>query len=264
VPVAHVEAGLRSFDRTMPEEINRILTDAISDRLFVSEPSGVANLRDENIPTDRVHLVGNVMIDTLVACQPMIARSAILSTLGVEPRRYAVLTMHRPANVDEPRVFADLMNAIERLQRDIPIVFPVHPRTRKAIAEFGCARLKNLKFTEPLGYLDFMKLVSDARFVLTDSGGVQEETTYLGVPCLTMRENTERPVTVTQGTNKLVGLDPEKIVAGGLAALQPSDARITIPDLWDGHAAKRILDVLTARAVKSVARSHRQTASLVA
>ncbi len=247
VPVAHVEAGLRSNDRSMPEEINRILTDAISTWLFVSEPSGLANLRAENVASERIHFVGNVMIDTLIACQPRIAKSRILETVGVMPGGYAVLTMHRPANVDRPDVFAGLMGAITRLQNDIPFVFPVHPRTRKAIDEFVGAPLPNLIFTEPLGYLDFMKLLGDARFVLTDSGGVQEETTYLGVPCLTMRENTERPVTVTQGTNRLVGLDPEMIIAEGLVALEGGAGQCGVPELWDGRASERILDVLTTR-----------------
>jgi UDP-N-acetylglucosamine 2-epimerase (non-hydrolysing) len=247
VPVAHVEAGLRSFDRTMPEEINRILTDAISARLFVTEPSGLANLRTENVPAERVHFVGNVMIDTLIACQPRIAKSGILDEVGVGPRQYAVLTMHRPANVDNPEVFNGLMGAIERLQREIPFVFPVHPRTRKTIDALMREPLPNLIFTEPLGYLDFMKLISDARFVLTDSGGVQEETTYLGVPCLTMRENTERPITVTQGTNRLVGLSPEMIVAEGLHAFEANDGRHVAPELWDGRTSERILDVLTGR-----------------
>ncbi len=245
IPVAHVEAGLRSFDRSMPEEINRILTDAISDRLFVTEPSGVANLGAENVPAERIHFVGNVMIDTLIACEPRIARSPILDTLGVCPGGYAVLTMHRPANVDRPDIFEGLMNAIGRLQREMPFVFPVHPRTRKAIADYGRDPLPNLIFTEPLGYFDFMKLIGQARFVLTDSGGVQEETTYLGVPCLTMRDNTERPVTVTQGTNRLVGLDPAKIIAESLHALASTRERHVIPELWDGRAAQRILDVMT-------------------
>jgi UDP-N-acetylglucosamine 2-epimerase (non-hydrolysing) len=258
VPVAHVEAGLRSCDRSMPEEINRILTDAISDRLFVTEPSGLANLRAENVPAERVHFVGNVMIDTLIACQARIKASRILDTVGVAPGQYAVLTMHRPANVDRPEIFADLMGAIERLQRELPIVFPVHPRTRQAIAAFVRAPLPNLIFTEPFGYLDFMKLIGDARFVLTDSGGVQEETTFLGVPCLTMRENTERPVTVTQGTNRLVGLDPETIIAAGLDALEASGERHVIPELWDGRAAQRILDVLTGGSEAPTRRGERK------
>lgn len=247
IRVAHVEAGLRSFDRSMPEEINRILTDAISDWLFVTEPSGLANLRAENVATERIHFVGNVMIDTLIACEQRIARSTILDTLNLLPRQYAVLTMHRPANVDCPDVFAGLMRAIERLQREIPFVFPVHPRARKAIEERADVAVPSVRFTEPLGYLDFMKLIGAARFVLTDSGGVQEETTQLGVPCLTMRDNTERPVTVTRGTNRLVGLDPDTIIAVGMNAMSAAGACHAIPDLWDGHASQRILDVLTKR-----------------
>ena len=249
IPVAHVEAGLRSLDRSMPEEINRILTDAISDWLFVTEASGIANLRAENIPGERIHFVGNVMIDTLIACQKRIAAAPILDTLGVQAGGYAVLTMHRPANVDRPEVFAGLMGAIARVQREIPFVFPVHPRTRKTIEEYRREPLPNLIFTEPLGYLDFMKLIGSARFVLTDSGGVQEETTYLGVPCLTMRENTERPVTVTQGSNRLVGLDANQIIAEALHVLEAPGARHLVPELWDGRAAPRILDVLTKRGV---------------
>jgi UDP-N-acetylglucosamine 2-epimerase (non-hydrolysing) len=258
VPVAHVEAGLRSFDRSMPEEINRILTDGISEWLFVSEPSGVANLRAENVSSERVHFVGNVMIDTLIACAARIAQSPILDTVGMKPGGYAVLTMHRPANVDQPAVFAKLMDAIARLQQEVPLVFPVHPRTRKAIAEHRREPLPNLIFTEPLGYLDFMRLIGQARFVLTDSGGVQEETTYLGVPCLTMRENTERPVTIAQGTNRLVGLDPDKIIAEGLHALQATSRRHSVPELWDGRASQRILDVLTRVNPNSEIRSPKQ------
>jgi UDP-N-acetylglucosamine 2-epimerase (non-hydrolysing) len=253
IQVAHVEAGLRSFDRSMPEEINRILTDAISEWLFVTEPSGVANLRAENVPAERIHFVGNVMIDTLIACAPRIAASPILDTLNVQSGRYAVLTMHRPANVDQPDVIAGLKRAISRLQREIPFVFPVHPRTRKIIDDYQREPLPNLIFTEPLGYLDFMKLIGEARFVLTDSGGVQEETTQLGIPCLTMRENTERPVTVTQGTNRLVGLNPDKIIAEGLHALEAARSRHLIPELWDGRASQRILDVLTNRTHTPVA-----------
>jgi UDP-N-acetylglucosamine 2-epimerase (non-hydrolysing) len=209
VPVAHVEAGLRSFDRTMPEEINRVLTDAISDWLFVTEPSGLDNLRKEGVPAERVFFVGNVMMDTLVTCRPRVDASRVLERIGVQPGRYAVLTLHRPANVDDPATLGRLMGAVERLQREVPFVFPVHPRTERTMRPYreGGA-LPNLIFSEPLGYLDFMKLLSQARLVLTDSGGVQEETTFLGVPCLTMRENTERPVTVTEGTNRLGTADP--------------------------------------------------------
>jgi UDP-N-acetylglucosamine 2-epimerase (non-hydrolysing) len=244
-PVAHVEAGLRSFDRSMPEEINRVLTDALSQWLFVTEPSGVANLRREGIPDDRIHLVGNVMIDTLLASRELARRSPVLDDLRLTPGGYAVLTLHRPANVDDPAVFTGLLRAIARLQRELPIVFPVHPRTRKTLREHAVESLPQLRLTEPLGYLDFLKLVSHARLVLTDSGGLQEETTALGIPCLTLRRNTERPVTVEQGTNTLVGLDPDRIIAAGLAALAARPGPARTPELWDGQAARRIVDILT-------------------
>jgi UDP-N-acetylglucosamine 2-epimerase (non-hydrolysing) len=242
VPVAHVEAGLRSFDRTMPEEINRILTDAISRWLFVSEASGLENLRREGVPDERMHLVGNVMIDTLVACREQFEQAS-LAEVDLPARDYAVLTLHRPANVDQPATLRGLLGAIERIGERIPIVFPVHPRTRKALAEVE-ARLPQLVLTEPLGYLEFMKLVGAARLVLTDSGGIQEETTYLGIPCLTLRRNTERPSTVEHGTNVLVGDDPEHIVRAALAALDQPPGRRQVPPLWDGKAAERIVSVL--------------------
>ncbi len=245
VPVAHIEAGLRSFDRSMPEEINRILTDAISRWLFVTERSGLENLKHEGVPDERVFFVGNVMIDTLLASRELSRRSTILEDLGLTGGPYAVLTLHRPANVDDPAVLTGLVRAIERLQRELPIVFPVHPRTRKALDASGLAGMAGLRLVEPLGYLDFMKLVSEARLVLTDSGGIQEETTVLGVPCLTLRNNTERPVTVEQGTNTLVGLDPERIIAAGLRVLAEPAASRRVPELWDGRAAARIIDVLT-------------------
>jgi len=244
VPVAHVEAGLRSFDRTMPEEINRILTDAISQWLFVSEPSGIDNLRREGIPDERIHFVGNVMIDTLVACRGQFA-AANLAEVGVPGGDYAVLTLHRPSNVDHPATLRGLMGAIETIQRDIPLIFPVHPRTRKALAD-GRFELPNVRLAEPMGYLEFMKLVTSAKFVLTDSGGIQEETTYLGVPCLTLRDTTERPSTIEQGTNVLVGSDPVQIVAAARRMLQPRANGHRVPALWDGNAAPRIFDVLTA------------------
>ena len=226
VPVAHVEAGLRSFDRTMPEEINRILTDAISHWLFVTEPSGVANLRREGAPEDRIFLVGNVMIDTLLACRELSRRSTIRDDLRLTGRPFGVLTLHRPANVDDPEVLAGILAAIGQLQGELPIVFPVHPRTRKALEGHDLAAMPGLIVTEPLGYLDFMKLLAEARLVLTDSGGIQEETTVLGVPCLTLRNNTERPITIDQGTNHLVGLDAGRIVAAARTALsEPSRCR---------------------------------------
>lgn len=244
IPVAHVEAGLRSFDRSMPEEINRVLTDAIGRWLFVSEPSGVENLRREGVAEDRIHLVGNVMIDTLLACRELARRSAILSDLGVEPRGYAVLTLHRPANVDRPEVLGGLLGAVGRIAEELPVVFPVHPRTRKALEGRPLPGGGRLKLVEPLGYLDFMRLVSEARLVLTDSGGVQEETTVLGVPCLTLRENTERPITIERGTNRLVGLDPARIVGAGLEALAAPAPGAVAPPLWDGRAAARIVEIL--------------------
>ncbi len=246
VPVAHVEAGLRSFDRTMPEEINRILTDAISRWLFVTEPSGVENLRREGVPDDRIFLVGNVMIDTLLACRELSRRSSIRDDLRLTGRPFGVLTLHRPANVDDPEVLAGILSAIDHLQRELPVVFPVHPRTRKALAGHDLAAMPGLIVTEPLGYLDFMKLLAEARLVLTDSGGIQEETTVLGVPCLTLRHNTERPITIEQGTNQLVGLDPQRIVDAARKSLSESPCNGRVPNLWDGRAAARIVDILTA------------------
>jgi len=241
IPVAHVEAGLRSFDWTMPEEINRILTDAISRWLFVSEKSGLENLQREGIEKSRIHFVGNVMIDTLIACRGRIA-DVSCSHITTE-RRYAVLTLHRPSNVDHPETFKGLLRILEQVQQQIPIVFPVHPRTRKMLDGLS-VRLPRIHLTEPLGYLEFMALVSRARLVMTDSGGIQEETTYLGVPCLTLRSNTERPSTVLEGTNMLVGTDPSKIISAVSHILQEKEASHRIPELWDGQAAVRILDAL--------------------
>jgi UDP-N-acetylglucosamine 2-epimerase (non-hydrolysing) len=244
VPVAHVEAGLRSFDRTMPEEINRILTDAISQWLFVTEPSGVENLLREGVADDHIFLVGNVMIDTLLACRELSRRSSVLNDLHLAGRTFGVLTLHRPANVDDPAVLAGILAAIGCLQREVPIVFPVHPRTRNALEGHDLAAMPGLIVTEPLGYLDFMKLLAEARLVLTDSGGIQEETTVLGVPCLTLRNNTERPITIEQGTNHLVGLDPKGIVIAAQKTLSEPPPAGRVPDLWDGRAAVRIVDIL--------------------
>jgi UDP-N-acetylglucosamine 2-epimerase (non-hydrolysing) len=243
VPVAHVEAGLRSFDRTMPEEINRILTDAISQWLFVSEPSGMENLCREGIPDNRAFFVGNVMIDTLLATRHQFEQSPIRREMELSGQEYAVVTLHRPSNVDDPVLLGRIVDVLGQLQRDMPIVFPVHPRTRKAMNGYAAKPAPNLRLVEPLGYLDFMNLVAHARIVLTDSGGIQEETTVLGVSCLTLRNNTERPVTVTDGTNILVGSEPEKITAAWRQALAaPKHGRV--PELWDGCTASRILDVL--------------------
>jgi UDP-N-acetylglucosamine 2-epimerase (non-hydrolysing) len=247
-PVAiHVEAGLRSFDDDMPEEVNRKLTDAISDLLYVSEPSGLENLRREGVAEERMAFVGNVMIDTLLAARERAQRSTILDTLGLSARGYGLVTLHRPSNVDDPRALAQLLAVLDEVARQAPLVFPVHPRTRARLTEAGIVLdPSRWRVTEPIGYLDFLRLTSSARVVLTDSGGIQEETTVLGVPCLTLRNNTERPVTVEQGTNVLVGLDPERIIAAGLHALETPPRGKRIPEMWDGHAAVRIVDALLA------------------
>ena len=242
VPVVHVEAGLRSFDRRMPEEINRVLTDAISDVLFVSEPSGVENLRRENIADEKIHFVGNVMIDTLMQHRRRAAESTILADRGLETGNYVVITLHRPSNVDDPEVFSRLADVIDEIQGDLPTVFPIHPRTRARLEEMNLAG--RLQLLDPLGYLDFLKLTADAAVVLTDSGGIQEETTILGVPCLTVRENTERPVTITDGTNQLVGTDPEAIRTGYSKARAMGRGVKTIPERWDGKAGERIATIL--------------------
>lgn len=248
VDVIHVEAGLRSFDRTMPEEINRVLTDAISQVLLVSEPSGLENLRREGIPPERVHFVGNVMIDTLEHCRTLADKSDVLPRLGLSAGQYSVITVHRPASVDDPEVMGQLAAVFEALQQDLPVVFPIHPRTRNRLAEAGLDKLfssmKQLHLIDPVGYLDFLKLMSCAAVVLTDSGGIQEETTILGIPCLTLRENTERPVTITQGTNQLVGLDPTRILATYGAVRSGTIVPQGRPEKWDGQAAERIARLL--------------------
>jgi UDP-N-acetylglucosamine 2-epimerase (non-hydrolysing) len=249
VKVAHVEAGLRSRDRSMPEEINRLLTDQIADLLFTPSRDADENLRAEGIPDERIRLVGNIMIDSLFQQLARAKESTIRQDVGVADQDYAVLTLHRPTNVDEPEAFSRILDALEEISQSLPIVFPVHPRTRKTIEEFGFReRIEgagNLRLIDPLGYLDFLGLYSRARLVLTDSGGLQEETTVLGIPCLTLRENTERPITVEMGTNTVVGTDREKITSAAFAALNGSiikDRRV--PPLWDGHTADRILDAL--------------------
>lgn len=253
VKVIHVEAGLRSFDRSMPEEINRVLTDAISDLLFVTEQSGVDNLLREGVDPGRVHLVGNVMIDTLLRCRDAADRSPILEHLGLAAGRYGLLTLHRPSNVDDATSMSRMLDAIEAVQCDLPLVFPVHPRTRQRLSHGPFASrvssMGQLKLIEPVGYLDFVKLMAHARVVLTDSGGIQEETTVLRVPCLTLRENTERPVTVTHGTNRVVGTDPAKIIAAFREVMRSGPPGDRVPPLWDGRAAERIIATLERLAV---------------
>ena len=244
VPVAHVEAGLRSFDRSMPEEINRLLTDAISTWLFVTEGAGEENLRREGIDPSRIHFVGNVMIDTLLENLERARKLDTLERFSLTEKAYGVLTLHRPSNVDEPQQLGRLFDILEEIHQELPIVFPIHPRTAAAIEGLLGGRPLRLRSTAPLGYLDFLRLMSEALLVLTDSGGIQEETTVLGVPCLTLRENTERPVTVTQGTNRIVGSDPEVIRSEVRKVLDGESRRGRIPDRWDGAAARRIVDVL--------------------
>ncbi len=244
IPVAHVEAGLRSWDRSMPEEINRVLTDAVSDWLFTTEPSAETNLLREGVPGDKIHFVGNVMIDTLLAHRERARHLDTLERLGLKAGGYAVLTLHRPSNVDSPDQLRRLFGVLSRLGDRLPVVFPVHPRTANAIRNNLQGERLNLHMTEPLGYLEFLRLLMDAQMVLTDSGGIQEETTALGVPCLTLRESTERPVTVSEGTNTIVGTDPKAIevaIEKQLASPSQSGRR---PALWDGHAAVRIVDIL--------------------
>jgi UDP-N-acetylglucosamine 2-epimerase (non-hydrolysing) len=247
VKVAHVEAGLRSRDRTMPEEINRLLTDQIADLLFTPSADADENLRAEGIPEDRIRLVGNIMIDSLLKHLEQARQSPIKEQLGLADRSYAVLTLHRPSNVDDLATFTRILEALGRIG-ELPVVFPVHPRTRKTIAELGLneriEKIKNLRLIDPLGYLDFLSLYSGARLVLTDSGGIQEETSFLGIPCLTLRENTERPITVTMGTNTIVGTDSERITSAASAALNETAQKPTAIPLWDGHTAERILAAL--------------------
>ncbi len=250
VKVAHVEAGLRSGDRAMPEEINRILTDAISDLLFTTSQDADENLHREGISDDKIRFVGNVMIDSLLDHMKLAEQSAVREDLGVSSGDYAVLTLHRPSNVDVIETFSGILSALLEISTRIPIVFPVHPRTRAKIKEFGYGELirnSSIKLIEPLGYLDFMRLYSGAKLVLTDSGGLQEETTLLGIPCLTLRNNTERPITVSMGTNQLVGTDPQKIVASAVTILENNEVSSnTIPPLWDGKTAGRICDELVS------------------
>jgi UDP-N-acetylglucosamine 2-epimerase (non-hydrolysing) len=248
IPLAHVEAGLRSFDRTMPEEINRMVTDSLADFLFTTERSGNENLKHEGVPENKIHFVGNVMIDTLLRYRQHIDDQNITDRFGVTPRNYALLTLHRPSNVDVTETLSGILDALADIQKKLPVLFPLHPRTRQRIAEAGLferARdLANLKLLEPLGYLEFLGLMAQAKLVMTDSGGIQEETTILGIPCLTLRENTERPVTITEGTNELVGSQAERIIAGVQRILEGKKGNSQHPELWDGHAAERIVKVL--------------------
>ena len=255
IQIAHVEAGLRSFDRAMPEEINRIVTDSLSDYLFVSEESGLVNLKSEGVNSKNVHFVGNIMIDTLLSKMEKIAKSNILNSLEVRYKTkklkldtYAVLTLHRPENVDSKESLTNIYNILKAISKKTKIVYPVHPRTKMMIKKHDFLRkfklLDNLIVVEPLGYIDFIKLAKDSSFVLTDSGGIQEETTFLKVPCLTMRDNTERPVTINKGTNNLVGINKYRISRHVDYILNNINRRSKIPKLWDGKTAERIVRII--------------------
>lgn len=248
IPVAHVEAGLRSFDRSMPEEINRILTDALADLLFVTEEAAVGNLIREGKSLDQIHFVGNVMIDALRQSLPLAENSDLALELGLlrdgEALPFALLTLHRPANVDDPAILRGLLQAVAQIAEHIPVIFPIHPRTLQRMNAANTAFHEQIRFISPAGYLDFLWLMAHARMVMTDSGGVQEETTALGVPCLTLRENTERPVTVQQGTNQIVGSAPQKIIASAIRILANGRKLGRVPPLWDGRASQRIVNII--------------------
>jgi UDP-N-acetylglucosamine 2-epimerase (non-hydrolysing) len=240
IPVGHVESGLRSFDPAMPEELNRVVVDHVADLLFLHSPEARENLAREGIPAERAHFVGNTMIDTLVALQDRFRAREAAAALGVTPGEYLLVTLHRPALVDGP-LLGEAMEALAGVAEQLPVVFPVHPRTRKMLAG---AEPAGVTLADPVGYLDFLSLEADAGAVLTDSGGIQEETTYLGVPCFTLRDNTERPVTVRAGTNTLLGLDPGRIAEIPELLASRSRERPAPPDLWDGRAAERVADIL--------------------
>jgi UDP-N-acetylglucosamine 2-epimerase (non-hydrolysing) len=259
VRVAHVEAGLRSFDRAMPEEINRLLTDQIADLLLTPSPDADANLLREGVPAERIVRVGNVMIDTLFQQLKRAQNSAILDELELRPHEFAVLTLHRPANVDNPESLSRILFAMGAIARKLPVIFPAHPRTQARMREFNLVAPVGVHVISPLGYLDFLQLWSNARLALTDSGGLQEETTALGVPCLTLRENTERPITIEQGSNRLVGSNPSRIVR---AAREILSGRVSYsgraPELWDGNAADRIVETLIARSTRKLSQKLRR------
>jgi UDP-N-acetylglucosamine 2-epimerase (non-hydrolysing) len=266
IPVAHVEAGLRSFDRQMPEEINRLLTDAISDYLFTPSPDADRNLMNEGVAKDRIFFVGNVMIDTLLLSRKKAAEKTILTDLRLVEGGYCVLTLHRPENVDRDDKLAGIGLALNEISQGVPVVFPCHPRTKGTIGRFGLAHLfgtdtgeekRNLgmpaiRTINPLGYLDFLQLEAKAAFVLTDSGGIQEETTVLGVPCLTLRATTERPVTVSEGTNTVVGAQTQDIIRAALGVLNGKRKKGKRPKLWDGKAAQRIVAILAKRTRETI------------
>jgi len=246
--IAHIEAGLRSFDMTMPEEINRRLTDHISDLLFVTEPAGVKNLLNEGIHKEKIYLVGDIMIDALVKSKPKIQKSKILSKLNLKKKNYAVLTLHRPSNVDDKKILSNLISTFNEIQKKIKIIYPIHPRAKKQIKKFGfktrLKKMKNFIITSPIGYIDMIKLVRGSKFLMTDSGGLQEETTFLKVPCLTLRETTERPITIEKGTNILCKRNKEKIIKEVKKILSGKEKKGQTIRLWDGKTTERIVRIL--------------------
>jgi len=248
VPLVHVEAGLRSFDNTMPEEINRKVTDVLCDLLFVTEKSGMENLRNEGVNAKKIHFVGNVMIDSLIQYLEKSKSSTFLHDLNLTNNKYILTTIHRPSNVDQKDNLEKILTIFEGFPTDFPIIFPMHPRTQKNIGLFGLKErfdnLKNVKIVEPIGYLDFINLMANSKFVLTDSGGIQEESTYLGIPCITMRDNTERPITVEVGSNYLIGLNISEVIKIGNNIINGKMKSHAIPELWDGHAAERIVKII--------------------
>jgi UDP-N-acetylglucosamine 2-epimerase (non-hydrolysing) len=245
VPIGHVEAGLRSFDRTMPEEINRILTDRLADYLFTPSKDGDGNLLHEGVPREKIFLVGNVMIDTLIRLLPRAGTPELLHSLALEERPFALVTLHRPSNVDDPSSLRGVLETLSGIAREIPVIFPVHPRTRQVMRDHDIGGLApSLHLVEPIGYLEFLGMQKRAKLVITDSGGIQEETTFLGVPCLTVRENTERPITVELGSNILIGKDMERLKEEVAVILAGRGKTGNVPPLWDGKASERIADVL--------------------
>ncbi len=251
IQVAHVEAGLRSRDMTMPEEINRLCTDVLCDYLFTTDHFADENLQGEGVPADKIHFVGNVMIDTLVKHKEMAASLDLCSKMGLAPGGYATMTLHRPGNVDDPKILAGLLEALASIAKELPIIFPIHPRTKKMAVQYNLGhyfntddKVEGIWCTEPLGYLEFLHLNMNAKLVFTDSGGLQEETTVLGVPCVTIRPNTERPITCTEGTNVLVGNDPQKVLDAADSILHGPALNGRVPEKWDGKAAERIVKVL--------------------
>jgi UDP-N-acetylglucosamine 2-epimerase (non-hydrolysing) len=247
IPLAHLESGLRSFDDTMPEENNRRLVDCISDYYFITEPSGIENLKKENIPENKLFFVGNTMIDTLIHSLPQIEENDALNKFGLKQQSYFLFTFHRPANVDTMNELTKLVQIVSQISDKLPVVFPIHPRTRKRITEFGLDEFcnkPNIHICDPLGYFEFMKLVKSSKAVITDSGGIQEETTFLGVPCLTIRPNTERPVTITVGTNILLDLDIKVVISNIDLILNNQYKKGRVPDLWDGKTTERIVEII--------------------